>query len=71
MSTRGSANDRAMYGHLPRRVITLSYHIVHTNLCLSALLTEYNPERLEFRGRFKGGATHAAPLRRDAGWQTR
>jgi hypothetical protein len=53
MSTRGSANDRAMYGLLPRRGITLSYHMVHTHLRLSVLLTEYTPERLEFWGRFK------------------
>lgn len=71
MSTRGSADDRAMYGLLPRCGITPSYHIVHTHLRLSVLLTEYTPERLEFWGRFKGGATRAAPLRRDAGWQTR
>jgi hypothetical protein len=56
MSTRGSANDRAMYGLLPRRGITLSYHIVHTHLLLSVLLTEYTPERLEFWGRSKGGS---------------
>jgi hypothetical protein len=66
MCTRDSANDRVMRGLLPRRVIAPSYHIVHTNLCLNVLLTEYTPERLEFWRRFKGGATRAAPLRRDA-----
>ena len=41
MSTRGSAIDRAMYGLLPRRGITPSYHIVHTHLRPSGLLTDY------------------------------
>jgi hypothetical protein len=69
MSTRGSAIDRAMYGLLPRRGITPSYHIVHTHL--RVLLTDYTPERLEFGEGLRVGATRAAPSRRDAGWQTR
>ena len=70
MSTRGSAIDRAMYGLLPRRGITPSYHIVHTHLRPSVLLTDYTPKRLEFGEGLRVGATRAAPLRRDAGWQT-
>ena len=69
MSTRGSANDRAMYKLLPPSGNTPSHHIVHTHL--RVLLTDYTPERLEFGEGLRVGATRAAPLRRDAGWQTR